>query len=297
MSRTIFGLSAALATPFNADGSIDTAKAARHAAWGLANGCASVTLFGTTGEGASVSAAERTVVLDAFQAAGIEAGRIVACVMANASGDARDQAADILRRGGRGVLLAPPSYFKNPTEDGVFAWFSDVLSGLGAEARGIILYNIPSVTAVELSVALVGRLREAFPGAIAGVKDSSGNWTYTQALLAAHKDLAILIGDERSLAAGIRMGAEGAISGMANIMPQRLSALIASGTDDGDLVSLVETVVSQPVIPAVKALIAARTGEAEWLRVRPPLVAISDEAAGSLASALSRLQPAAAAAA
>lgn len=297
MSQTIFGLSAALATPFGADGSIDAAKAVQHASWCLANGCASVTVFGTTGEGASVSAPERTRLLDALEAGGIEPGRIVACVMANASGDARAQAAEILDRGGRGVLLAPPSYFKNPTEDGVFAWFCEVLSGLGAGARGIILYNIPSVTAVELSVALVGRLREAFPGAIAGVKDSSGNWTYTQALLAAHKDIAILIGDERSLAAGIRMGAEGAISGMANIMPARLAALIASGRDDSDLVALVETVVSQPVIPAVKALIAARTGEEAWMRVRPPLVAIGAEGSAALAAALSRLPPAAAASA
>jgi 4-hydroxy-tetrahydrodipicolinate synthase len=164
-----------------------------------------------------------------------------------------------------------------------------VIGGLGAKARGIILYNIPSVTAVELSVALIGRLRAAFPAAIAGVKDSSGNWTYTEALLAAHKDIAILIGDERSLAAGVRLGAEGAISGMANVLPERLHVMIHQGKDDADLIGLVGEVLRHPVTPAVKALVAARSSDVAWLRVRAPLVETPAAAAAALATALGRL--------
>lgn len=64
----------------------------------------------------------------------------------------------------------------------------------------------------------------------------SGNWAYTEKLLAAHKDIAILIGDERDLAAGVRLGGQGAISGMANLFPDRLPGMINDGQDDAELV-------------------------------------------------------------
>src|SRR5262245_23326077 len=178
-----FGLSAALPMPFDDAMRIDTAKAVQHARHCLEAGCSSVTLFGTTGEGSSIGADERSEVLRSFLASGIEPGQIVVGVMANAYTDAIAQAGEALRAGCRGVLLAPPSYFKNVGDDGLFEWFSAVFNGLGSSARGIILYNIPSVTAVEISVDLVSRLREAFPAVVAGVKDSSGNWNFTESLL------------------------------------------------------------------------------------------------------------------
>jgi len=215
-SKDRFGLSAALTTPFDVRQGIDTARAVAHARWCLENGCDSFTLFGTTGEGPSIGSTERGELLRALLAAGIEPARILTGVMANSVEDAADQARQALDAGCRGVLLAPPSYFKTVGDDGLSAWFAGVFGALGAMARGIILYNIPSVTAVELSLALIGRLKSAFPGAVTGVKDSSGNWSYTEKLLAAHGDLVILIGDERDLAAGVRLGGQGAISGMAN---------------------------------------------------------------------------------
>ena len=208
--------------PFDAAMRIDVAAAVKHAQHCLNSGCGSVTLFGTTGEGSSIGYEERDQVLKAFVDGGIKPVQIIVGVMANSYVDAALQSRAALDAGCRGVLLAPPSYFKNLNDDGLFDWFSSVFEGIGASARGIIIYNIPSVTAVEISVDLVSRLREAFPGIIAGVKDSSGNWTYTQALLAKHKDLAILIGDERTLAAGVRLGAQGSISGMANLYASHL---------------------------------------------------------------------------
>src|SRR5690606_14404544 len=156
-----FGLSAALTTPFDADGKIDVSRALKHAHARLDNGCSSVTLFGTTGEGSSIADAERAALLDAFVADGFPASSIVVGVMENSVADAVLQAGDGLRRGCKAILLAPPSYFKNLSDEGLFNWFSSVFKGLGEDARGIILYNIPSVTAVELSVDLISRLRAA----------------------------------------------------------------------------------------------------------------------------------------
>jgi 4-hydroxy-tetrahydrodipicolinate synthase len=271
-----FGLSAALTMPFDAEMHVDVDKAVKHAQHCLRSGCTSVTLFGTTGEGSSIGNDERRIVLKAFLDAGIEPNQMVVGVMANSYIDAAAQASAALDAACRGVLLAPPSYFKNVSDDGLFAWFSSVFAEIGASARGIILYNIPSVTAVEISVELVSRLREAFPAVIVGVKDSSGNWPFTEKLLARHKDLAILIGDERTLSAGVRLGGQGAISGMANLYADRLLPMINDGRDDPAVVEAVNELLKFPVTPAVKAMVAHHTGDEGWRRARAPLQALSD---------------------
>jgi 4-hydroxy-tetrahydrodipicolinate synthase len=290
-----FGLSAALTTPFDAEMRVDMPKATKHARHCLDSGCTSVTLFGTTGEGSSIGNEERNAVLKAFLDAGIEPAQIVVGVMANSYVDAAAQARAALDAGCRGVLLAPPSYFKNVSDDGLFAWFSSVFAEIGTLARDVILYNIPSVTAVEISVDLVTRLREAFPNVVAGVKDSSGNWSYTEKLLARHKDLAILIGDERDLAAGVRLGGQGAISGMANLYADRLLPMINEGRDDPAMIEAVNELLKFPVTPAVKAMVAHHSGDDSWRRARAPLQALSDSDFKRLTGIFDRLFVAAAA--
>lgn len=284
-----FGLSAALTTPFAPDGSIDTAGLVAQAKRSLAAGCNSVTLFGTTGEGSSIGARERTDVLAAVLSAGIDPGNIVAGVLVDSAQDAADQAREALDIGVRNILLAPPSYFKNVSDDGLFEWFSAVFRQLGSSARDILVYNIPSVTMVALSVELIGRLRHAFPGVVTGVKDSSGDWPYTQRLLAEHRDLIILIGDERHLAQGVRLGGQGAISGVANFLPKEVRAMAVDGVDDKRIEDLVAELLKYPVIPAVKVLVSHVTGEPIWHSVRPPLVSISAESRTKLAAAFEQL--------
>lgn len=275
MSQT-FGLSAALTTPFaTGGGAIDVEAMVAHARRCLASGCDSVTLFGTTGEGCSVGSGERRTVLSGFAAAGIAPASLVAGVLVDSVEDAAGQTGEALAAGVRNVLLAPPSYFKNVSDDGLFAWFSAVFAKLGGGARDIIVYNIPSVTMVTLSVDLVGRLRAAFPGIVTGVKDSSGDWPHTERLLAEHRDLAILIGDERDLARGVRLGGQGAISGVANFLPREVRAMAVEGRDDRRVRDLVEELLNHAVTPAVKALVAHTTGEEVWLGVRPPLVPVA----------------------
>jgi 4-hydroxy-tetrahydrodipicolinate synthase len=284
-----FGLSAAMTTPFQSDGAVDLPRLADHARWCLANGCKSVTVFGTTGEGASIETAARGQILDALAAARIDGRDVVFCMAASAVNEALDQGRMALDFGCRGLLLTPPFYFKGVSDEGLFSWFSQVLEALGPAARGVILYNIPSVTQVTLSIELIGRLKQAFPGIVTGVKDSSGDWNYTQRLLATHGDLTILIGDERYLAEGVRLGGQGAISGLANVCPGALLPLAMDGQGDERINRLVDEVLRHPVIPAVKTLVAHRTGDAAWLTVRAPLVGLPAINAEALCSAFDGL--------
>ncbi|MDX8467284.1 dihydrodipicolinate synthase family protein [Mesorhizobium sp. VK23B] len=284
-----FGLSVALTTPFDASGRIAVPLMTAHARACLDAGCSSVTLFGTTGEGASVGTAERPAVIGAMLAAGIAADQLVAGVLVDAAEDAAEQSRQALQRGARNILLAPPSYFKNVGDDGLFGWFAAVFAALGPLARGVLLYNIPSVTTVRLSLDLIGRLRKAYPGVVAGVKDSGGDWAYSEALLKAHGDLIILIGDERHLAPAVRIGGQGAISGMANFAAGELRAIVESGRDDSRVEGFVLELLRHPVIPAVKAMVARQTGDERWLTVRPPLEPVAPPERQQLGAAFDRL--------
>ncbi|WP_184327516.1 dihydrodipicolinate synthase family protein [Rhizobium sp. BK529] len=271
---TGFGLSVALATPFKSSGEIATEVMLAQAKRSLESGCASVTLFGTTGEGASIGSRERERILDTFIASGIQPRQIVVGVLVDAAEDAAHQISQALSKGARNILLAPPSYFKNVSDDGIFAWFADVFARVGDAARDVLVYNIPSVTMVALSIDLISRLRKTFPSIVTGVKDSSGDWPYTEALLRQHSDLIILIGDERHLAKGVRMGGQGAISGMANFAPHEVRAMAVDGKDDPRVEDFVAELLKHPVTPAVKVMVSKMTGDDTWLAVRPPLTTI-----------------------
>jgi 4-hydroxy-tetrahydrodipicolinate synthase len=279
-----FGLSCALALPIHQDSSIDLLRLTVHARRSLEAGCSSVAVFGTTGEGASISLSEREQVLGALSEAGILLRQnVIGGATAAAVGDAVDQARMLIDRNCRGVLLAPPFYFKNVTDEGLYRWFSQVFEKIGTRARDLLLYHIPSVTQAPLSIELIGRLKAAFPEVVMGVKDSGGDWAYTEKLLRTHRDLILLIGDERHLAAGVRLGAQGAISGLANVHPERLLKLIETGEDDLSVIELVNEILRFPVTPAVKALIAHRQNDPAWRNVRAPLVALTEAEAARLA--------------
>ena len=284
-----FGLGCALITPFAADGSVDRGRLVTHARQVLGEGCASVTLFGTTGEGASLGLASRAAAIDAMVAAGFDFPRqVLAGVAAASIEDAVAQADQLTDAGGRGLLLAPPFYFKGPGDEGLYRWFSTVLERARAP-REVILYHIPSVTDVPLSSTLIGRLARAFPGVIAGIKDSSGDWATTQRYLADHPQLHILVGDERQLARAIRHGGSGAINGFSNFCARLLRPMVDEGTEVPEVAALVDLVLQFPVTPAVKALVAHRHGDDAYLRTAPPLVPTEPAARAQLAAAFAAL--------
>ena len=245
-----------MVTPFREDGAVDLIRLRQHAARVLSEGCDSVTLFGTTGEGASVGLMERQRALGALAAS-----------------------LDDPRR--RALLVAPPFYFAGG-EDGLFAYFSAMFTALGSKLRDVILYHIPAMTRNPISVALTRRLVEAFPGAVIGVKDSDGNWAATEERLSLLKDLQVLVGDERHLSQAVRLGGAGSICGTSNFAADLLRPMVDRGLDQPTLVAMVNEVVSHPVVPAVKAAVAGKTGDAEWLRTRPPLEPLSAETALAL---------------
>lgn len=274
-----------------ARGAVDTARLVEHAQWAQSQGCDILTAFGTTGEGASFGLRDRADVLDAFARAGIAPECTVLGVMATVIADAAAQARLAFDAHCRGILLAPPYYLKGLEEEGLYTWFAELFEALGPKARNVILYHIPPVTAVPIGVDLVKRLCTTFPGVVVGVKDSSSDWRNTEALLANLAEThAILVGDERDLARAVRGGGQGCISGLANVAPALMLPLVHEGSDEPRVNRLVEEIVKHPVLPAMKALVAHRTGDKGWLAVRPPLVPFDEARAARLAAACATIR-------
>lgn len=282
--RRIIGLSAALATPLDPNGGVDWERYAAHASNLLSRGMNAVTAFGTTGEGISVRAGERALLYERMAAHGIAPGRLVECVYGLAAGDTGEQMRRAFEAGCAAVLLTPPFYFKGVGAEGLYRWFGEALEAAGPGARNVILYNIPQLTGVEIGLDLLARLRQRFGDVIGGVKDSSGNWDYTERLARANTEIAILVGNEAHLAAAVRLGASGAISGIANFAPELVGKLVF-GADDARIGRLIDAILARPVVPAVKAYMAA-TLDPAWGRVLPPLEPLDAAEAARLAEEL-----------
>ena len=271
----MFGVSAALTTPFNDDDSVDFARLNNHIKTVLFDGCTSVTFFGTTGEGASVANNMRLETIRMAINAGIDPDKFILALHGAAADDIVLQAKAALQMGVQRFLLPPPCYFHDPTDQGLFGWFNSILSQFSGTPAEFILYHIPQVIGVGLPIDLIGQLKAAHPNAVYGVKDSSGSFENTVELLQL-SDLKILVGDERLLAEAVKRGASGAISGIANLFSGRLSQVIATGKNDPAINRLVDTVLQFPVTPAIKALVAHKYADNQWRRTTPPLIAISD---------------------
>ena len=166
MRKNRFGLSVALSTPFAEDRAIDLPRLVAHARQSLADGCTGVTAFGTTGEGASLGLNERQRALGALVGAGIDPKtQLVVGIAAASVEEAVAQGRAGLMLGCPSFLLAPPFYFKGAGDEGLFDWFAAVLRVLGPAASNVILYHIPQVTSVGLSIELDRPPEEGLPAA------------------------------------------------------------------------------------------------------------------------------------
>ena len=282
-----FGISTALLTPFEEGSEIDAKSLTAHAQHLLLRGVSSVTLFGTTGEGASVGAAERQACLEAMVSSGIAPGQIVLGIAASATEDAVAQIASAFAVGIKTFLLLPPFYFKGCSDQGLLDWHMQVIARV-PEGAQIILYHIPQVTGVPLSVDLVGRIAAAAPGRVRAIKDSSGNWDNTKALLDAGA-VSVLVGDERQLHKAAALGADGSICGFSNLYPERLVRLFETATEDLELTAEVTRLVAHPVVPALKVLMAAQSGKASWEALRSPLTPLDADAKAELLDAQAQM--------
>ena len=291
----IRGLIAPILTPFNNDLSVATSLYVAHAKRLFDHGCAGIAPFGTTGEALSVGIDERIAAIRDLIDGGIDAARMIPGTgLSNVADTARLSRA-CLDMGCAGVLTLPPFYFKSVTEDGLYRHFEQLIATIGSDAR-IYLYHIPPIAIVGVPPALAARLHADFPDQIVGIKDSSGDWDNTRALLDID-GMIVYPGSELPLLDALELGAPGCITATANINAGDIVRVLDL-YEQGDIAGA--QALHEPVkrfrllvqdyapIPAQKRLLAISTDDARWANVRPPLTAMSEEAGRELAIILKR---------
>lgn len=280
--QALTGLWPPVATPFADDGGVNFPALIRHSRALLDEGSTGLAILGTTSEANSLTLDERRRVIDAHVEAGIAPSRLIPGTGACAIDDAVALTRHAGELGAVAVLLLPPFFYKNVSDDGLFAFVAAVIERAGPKVPRIMLYHIPPMAAVGWSHAVVARLIEAFPGIVAGMKDSSGDADHTRRTIEAFKDFTVFPGAEVYLAEALAWGARGCISASANINARAIAQLIAEqGSADlaarQDSLNAVRTAVqSRGLVPAIKAVLAARYRDDGWLNLRPPLVSLSD---------------------
>lgn len=294
MRDGIGGFWVALATPLTAAGDIDHAEMLRHIRFLFDQTVEGVVLFGTTGEGTSFNGAERLAATEAMLAGGIASERMALgagfpAISDNIAFIRAVRALDLTQ-----VLMLPPYFYREVTPEGIEAAFAAVLDGVGDDALRATLYHIPQVSGVAVPPEVAARLRTRYGRVLAGVKDSSADFAQFRAFRAAAPDLAVTVGNEADIGRALAEGGTGTICGMGNIAPRLVRAMFHGAEAEANM-RRAQGLMSAPVLPGLKATLAAQTGRDGWRRARPPLCAASPAVGARVAEGLLRLQQSAAA--
>jgi 4-hydroxy-tetrahydrodipicolinate synthase len=290
------GVLAPVVTPIRRDLSPDPERFIAHSRWLLSQNCG-LAVFGTNSEANSLSVDERLALLDALLAAGLPPARMMPGTGCCALTDSVRLTEHAVKAGCAGVLMLPPFYYKDVTEDGLYRYFAEVIERVGDARLRIYLYHIPPVAVVGITPTLVERLMKRYPTAIVGMKDSSGDWNNTKIMLDAFatSGFDVFPGSEPFLLTGMRHGAAGCISATANVNPAAIDRLYqewrsADADRHQEALNVVRKTVGQYVmIPALKQVIAHYANDPEWVTVRPPLTELTATQAQHVIEGLKRL--------
>jgi len=282
-AKPLRGVLSPVLTPFNSDLSPAAPRFIKHCRWLLDQGVG-LAIFGTNSEANSLSVQEKRGLLDALLDAGLPAHRMVPGTGTCALPDTIELSRHAVKAGCAGVLMLPPFYYKGVSDEGLFRSYAKVIEAVGDARLRIYLYHIPPVSQVAISLNLIDRLLKAYPGAIAGVKDSSGDWNNTAAMLKQFQPQGfdVFAGTETVLLQTMRGGGAGCITATGNVNPTAILRLYKTWQNpdaDAQQQALNDTrAIFQklPIIPAMKAAIAWKSGDEAWATVRPPLVELTD---------------------
>lgn len=301
MTKAKRGIYAAAVSPFNADGSLNAPALVRYCQHLMspAGGCDGVAPTGTTGEGSSIAMADRLALPGAFAKAGIATDRVIFGTGAPSANDCVALSRAAIEAGYNNVLVLPPYYYKNPSDDGLFAYYANLVEKIGRDDLRIYLYHFPQMSMVPLSTDLVTRLRTEFGQIIAGLKDSSGDFEQSRAFVEATggvaQDFDVLPSSEAMLWEGLSIGTAGIISGSTNAFGAKAQAALQApeGPERDtamDAVRAARTMAGKyPLMSAMKTIEAWRSGDDDWLRMTSPLVPLSADQKDALRADIAAL--------
>ncbi len=277
------GIYTATLTPFHEDLSVNHELLAKHCHWLLANGSTGIAIMGTTGEANSLSTSERKTLIEEVIKRGIPANKLMVGTGCCSMGETIELTQHALNCGAGGILMLPPFYYKQVTDEGLMAYFSQVIDRVNDDRLEIYLYHFPQMSGMHLSVSLIASLAEKYPDQVVGLKDSSGDFENMQSVMKAIPDFKLYPGSERFLLKGLRIGSAGCVSATANANITLIGKVLANWeTPEADdlqdyLTSVRATFEGKPFTAIIKQYLAAKMDCKDWKGIRPPNGLISEK--------------------
>ncbi|MGX8012990.1 dihydrodipicolinate synthase family protein [Mesorhizobium sp. ORM8.1] len=287
------GTIAPILTPFEDDGRIARDLWVSHAKWVLDQGAHFLSPFGTTGEALSLSLSERRQALEWLVDAGISPSRMMPGTGVTALPETVELSKHAIGLGCAGVMVLPSFFYTGTGDNGQARYYSELIEKVADPALKMILYHIPQNSGVPVSPALTARLSKAFPDTVVAYKDSAGDWDNTAAVIAAAPDVAVFPSSEAQLTKGLASGAAGCISATVNLNAaaiRRLYDAARNGEDvteaDAAVKAFRKVIQDAGLIPAMKAVLAVKSGDKRWLNLRAPHENATLESGSALLAAL-----------
>jgi 4-hydroxy-tetrahydrodipicolinate synthase len=278
------GVMAPILTPFNDDLSFAPDLYLRHAKWLLEEGIHFISPFGTTGEALSMTLAERLGAVDGLIDGGIDPAVLMPGAGLCNLEDTVTLCRHAIERGCGAVMTVPPFFYKNASDDGLYAYFVRLVETVNSPALKVCMYHIPPMAGIGFSPSLAGRLAKDFPDTFVAYKDSSGDFENTKSVIAVAPDIAVFPGSETFLKEGMEQGGMGCISATCNVNPAGIRYVYDVGvgekSDDleqinKEMVIFRKAVEKNGLIPAMKGLLAIKRDDSRWNNVRPPIMPTS----------------------
>jgi 4-hydroxy-tetrahydrodipicolinate synthase len=289
MNTDLFsGVISPVLTPFNQDLSIDPKRYVALAKSMLMDGCSGLAPFGTTGEALSLGLKERRELLSALVEGGVDPKKLMPGTGLCNLPETVEHTRFALEAGVGGVMTLPPFYFKGMSDDGIYRYFAEFIERVGSNDLKVYLYHIPPQAIVAFSLELIGRLINDFPGVVVGLKDSSGDFNNTKAIIEAFPDFVVFPGSEVFLLDGMRAGGAGCITATANVNATMIRSVYdkwqSAEADElqAKITSIRQLIQTRPMIPMLKQITARKFRDSGWKAVRPPLMQIDDSVANEL---------------
>ena len=275
------GVITPILTPFNDDLNLAPDLYVSHAHWLLDQGIHYISPFGTTGEALSVSLKERMEALDILIKGGIDPGVLMPGTGLCNLEETMTLCRHAMDYGCAAVMTLPPFFYKNASDDGLYAYFVQLIETMNRDDLKICMYHIPPLAGIGFTPDLAGRLARNFPEIIVAYKDSSGDFENTKKVIEAAPGIAVFPGSETFLRAGMENGGVGCISATCNVNPAGIRNVfdVITGAKDGNLDPLNNEMKTfrkhlenYGPIPAMKGLLAEKRGDSRWRNVRPPIL-------------------------
>tara|TARA_B100001123_G_C15218281_1_gene990169 strand:- start:151 stop:1080 length:930 start_codon:yes stop_codon:yes gene_type:complete len=282
----IYGTYSAALTPINDDCSINKELFLQHCNNLLKQGVDGLAIFGTTGEANSFSMDEKIEAINYLIDNKITPEKLIPGTGQCSIKDTVKLSKIAAKLNVKGVLVLPPFYYKNVQEEGVVEYFKKVVEEAGENSLRYILYNIPQVSGVAISINIIEKLIHLFPDNFVGMKDSSGDLDNMLRIIKSIENFSLFSGSDILALKVCKQGGAGAITATSNISGKLLAYILNNYKEEANIenfealqdlqVKIRDTLFASEPISTLKAFLSIKNNEESWNRVVPPLITINN---------------------